>query len=206
MLVIVTGGVECIGCVIGREVKKWLGHILQKQTGASWAIFIDHISSEGKCAVLMQCTSACDTCTLQSTAIIYHCKHEFISSPVSDPYAKKLWLFVIFSLSALAVNKNLVLEMLQNLNIRHEKESINKWEEKLERMNWGMWSSCMLPSRAKTNHQETYFLPRKVNLALFLSIVWDFMGFLLLVSVWPFIIFFTFFLAVVIWKHSKKKW
>lgn len=111
-----------------------------------------------------------------------------------------------YSLSALTVNKNLVLEMLQNLNIWHEKESINKWEEKLERMNWGMWSSCMLPSRAKTNHQETYFLPRKVNLALFLSIVWDFIGFLLLVSVWPFIIFFTFFLAVVIWKHSKKKW
>lgn len=99
MLIIVTGGVEeCIGCVVGREVKKWLGHILQKQTGASWAIFIDHISSEGNCAVLMQCTSACDTCTLQSTAIIYHCKHEFILSPVSDPYAKKLWLLVIFSL------------------------------------------------------------------------------------------------------------
>lgn len=61
---------ECTVYIFGRKIKKKrLGYILQNQTGESRAVFMDYISSEDKCVLLMLCISACVISTLQSRAM-----------------------------------------------------------------------------------------------------------------------------------------
>lgn len=87
----------------------------------------------------MQRISGCVTCTLQSSTIIHDCQPLFVSSP--GAHARKLWPLEIVFLCINHQNTCLVLEMLQNLCIWHGKESINKWEGKLEGVKGRMWSS-----------------------------------------------------------------